>query len=1107
MLPLWAAGARRQRVYHSERLGIILLAPLALVALVVFSGGASAAPYPRSGDTPVISARVCRWYGGKKAALSLRFDDSDPTHIEWAVPMLNEYGLIGTFLVNPGDEHYLRHKSVWEGPVLEQGHELGDHTLNHEGAKTDEEAERQIGEAAELIHRLQPQLKLIVFGPGGGTLWFQRKNFRFFEAKYNLVSAGDAASGWAMSCTEAYPEWNVQRFATELEQAIIEGVWFRPYFHEIRAPVDSLATTPETFRKVLDVVRARRADLWQAGMSAIHQYERERIGARLWAHASGADTLDLSLTCATDANLYTQPLTVEVDLPTGTDSVAVTDGAGKTVPSRIEEADGRWVARFDADPVDRNYTVRTKDIGAQCRVGEIHAPGVHPYLFFTAAEAPAILAKTSDPLAKSMWEAILRESDSFVAETKSAVQEDRSTRHWSRRVVVLGLAYSLTRNDDFGRVGAEFLMSGATNDSWYAGKWEMRDTGEAMGALAIGYDWLYPALTTEQRAQVRDTLVRQGLEPLERCNEEGQWWTSWYRGNWGAVIHATGGIAALALLGEESTAADWVRLCERKLWHYTMAMGEDGGWGESGSYGSYAWSNGLTFLASLRRVAGDDLLDNPRLRKLPYWFINLLETDHRNLIPFSNCGLGTSESPEVLALLAREYRDGAVQFAAKEMMARRDWAAAFAFLWYDPSVEATPLSNLPLTKVWPDLGWATMRSSWDDPRGVLFGLKGGQQDWDHLHHDINSFVLYAYGKPLIVDLLYPTDVWGCQTEAHNTIMVAGKEQHGTVGIMGQGSGPDAYHRGMIGEAVGTPWYTRLVGDASLAYEQSDVRSFVREVMYLRKAAPADPPDYFVMLDDVNATHPARMDWMLHTYGDIAVSNSTITITQDDAAVDVTMVAPERIVAEVHEKSLDEAGVPKPFDPAVAVKYVKVRPAQPADRGYFLSLLMPHLTLVPSNAQVAPLGVPGGLGATIISGGTQDVAMFALEEDPELAAGGVEAVGRSCFVRRSGGRVMAVALHRGQRITVDGVLVFENASIGDAALRFTDASVTGKMDLCDCIPVRIHVPRRPTRVLIDGEEHEFEYEPGRQCVTFIEYYPDGPRVKLTDGHLCDVQILL
>ncbi|MCJ7822266.1 MAG: polysaccharide deacetylase family protein, partial [Armatimonadetes bacterium] len=170
-------------------------------------------------------ARICRWHGGKRAALSLRFDDSDSSHIEQAVPMLNEHGLIGTFLVCPGTDDYRTYQAVWEGPVLQRGHELGNHTMNHEGADTDEEAEQQIGSAAELLHRLQPELKLLVFGAGGGTEWFPRKSFAFFRAKYGLVSAGDAASGWAMSCTETYPNWSVSRFAAELEQAVADGVW------------------------------------------------------------------------------------------------------------------------------------------------------------------------------------------------------------------------------------------------------------------------------------------------------------------------------------------------------------------------------------------------------------------------------------------------------------------------------------------------------------------------------------------------------------------------------------------------------------------------------------------------------------------------------------------------------------------------------------------------------------------------------------------------------------------------------------------------------------------------------------------------------------------
>src|SRR5512140_3604672 len=67
---------------------------------------------------PSAPARVCRWYGGKRAALSLRFDDSHPTHATVALPLLNELGLVGTFLVCPGNRSYEQYRTVWEGEVL-----------------------------------------------------------------------------------------------------------------------------------------------------------------------------------------------------------------------------------------------------------------------------------------------------------------------------------------------------------------------------------------------------------------------------------------------------------------------------------------------------------------------------------------------------------------------------------------------------------------------------------------------------------------------------------------------------------------------------------------------------------------------------------------------------------------------------------------------------------------------------------------------------------------------------------------------------------------------------------------------------------------------------
>ena len=1052
-------------------------------------------------------ARICRWFGGKQAALSLRFDDSHPTHVEVAIPLLNELGLVGTFLVNPGNDSYQRYRQVWEGAVLQKGHELANHTLNHRGAKTDTEADQQIGAPSELLRRLQPGHQQITFEPGGATLWLQRKPFEFFEAKYHLCDANGAAHAGrnALSCTVAHSWFSVSAFAQRLEKTIADGGWLQPYFHQIDE-TGHLRIPPSDFRQVLHLVADRRADLWQAGMTAIHQYDQERENAAVWPHPTEDDALALDLTCGTDLNLYNQPLTLEVDLPPGATTASVADSAGKVLAGRIEQVGGGRVLRFEAPAVDDRFTIRAAGIGAAARprIPEIRAPGAHPYVMFSAADVPGILAKTSDSLAKQMWDRILRRADSILG--SDVASEPRSDQPWTRMgqelspIDSLALAYALTHNADYGAAAASRLEALAADDWWYGKNAEMLNTSAAIRTMGLAYDWLYDALTPDQRAQVRTAIVEHGIKAVLTATEKGDWWTHWYHCNWGSVIYGEVGTAALALLADDPSAAECVRLSQRKIWHYTHALNEDGSWGESATYGAFAWSNAILFADALRRVSGDDLFDIPRLRKLPMWFITLLEPGGANFVPFSNCQKGSSSATAFLYRLAREHRDGHAQLVARQMTEGRR-GDLFSFLWYDPAVEPKPLSDWPLDTLFRDLDWAFLRSSREDPHATLFALKGGHKEWDHSHHDTNSFVLYAYGKPLLIDLFYPHNIWGCLTEAHNTIMVNGKDQSGRVNVAGGRDDPE--HQGIVADLVDAPWYARIVGDASLAYDPANLTSFIRETMYLRHVGAETPPDYFVMLDDVETPALSRIDWLLHTYGDAKFSDNTLTVTQGDAAVDVTLVSPEHLTCEMKETKLEDIQVPQPFEGASTVNTIKLRPPDPGGRTFFLSVLAPRVARPPKAAAIpvgsadlgtasapAPLAIspvrqPNVLGADITSGATRDLALFALDA-PAMAANGVEAVGRSCFVRTSGGRVNAAVLHNGQRLSAGGVLLFETNSAGHVVLTFEDDAVEAKLDVYDSDQVRIHVDRRPVKVLVNGRERPFEYEEAQRCVK-LDYY--------------------
>jgi hypothetical protein len=209
------------------------------------------------------------------------------------------------------------------------------------------------------------------------------------------------------------------------------------------------------------------------------------------------------------------------------------------------------------------------------------------------------------------------------------------------------------------------------------------------------------------------------------------------------------------------------------------------------------------------------------------------------------------------------------------------------------------------------------------------------------------------------------------------------------------------------------------------------------------------------------------------------------VTQNDAAVDVTLVSPQGLASEVSEKNLDAIQVPKPFDSAEVVKTIKLRSPQQAAHTFFLSVLAPRAASAPAPLVIDPVRQPNVLGAEITSGATHDLALFALDA-PAISAAGVEAIGRSCFVRTSGGRVQGAVLHNGQRLSLGGALVFETNSAGHAVLTFGDDGVEAKLDVYDSDQVRIHVDRAPSKVFVNGEARPFEYDDGASCVK-LDYY--------------------
>ncbi len=300
-----------------------------------------------------MSATICRWFDGRQAAHSIRFDDSHSTHILHVIPLLREYGYKGTFMINPGKRNYQNHLDAWEACAAEGDQEFTNHTHNHRGCTDDEDADRELGGCSRYIWSQFPdKSKLLVLARGGATTWTTTRPFRYWLDKYHLVKT----SRGSVSMADEYGP-RLPLFERRLAEALADGSWFPTHYHAIGE--GHLSMTEENFARVLEITKEHEDQLWIAGMGDIHKYQEERDRASLSMESDGPNRATLRVHSGTDAELYDQALTIQlVPAPPRTaESITVKDAKGEPVRSRTATVAGQTVLRFEVAPVEGTYSI------------------------------------------------------------------------------------------------------------------------------------------------------------------------------------------------------------------------------------------------------------------------------------------------------------------------------------------------------------------------------------------------------------------------------------------------------------------------------------------------------------------------------------------------------------------------------------------------------------------------------------------------------------------------------------------------------------------------------------------------------------------------------
>ena len=225
-------------------------------------------------DFPILSAVP---WNGHKAATSLTFDDGDPSHLDVVIPELNQRKMRGTFylIANRVDR-----KDDWR-KILEAGHEIGNHTLDHKHANelTAKDEEAQVIGARNVLQKefgvpvLTFAYPFVEISPG------LRKNV---ESAHLLARGGYGAY---VIKPEVEPDWmnipsrttmtdlKFETYQSWIDEDVTGGGWLVWMIHGLEGtPWGWNPITRKVFAQILDYLQTK--DIWVGTFLEVGSYFR-----------------------------------------------------------------------------------------------------------------------------------------------------------------------------------------------------------------------------------------------------------------------------------------------------------------------------------------------------------------------------------------------------------------------------------------------------------------------------------------------------------------------------------------------------------------------------------------------------------------------------------------------------------------------------------------------------------------------------------------------------------------------------------------------------------------------------------------------------------------
>ncbi len=317
------------------------------------------------------------------------------------------------------------------------------------------------------------------------------------------------------------------------------------------------------------------------------------------------------------------------------------------------------------------------------------------------------------------------------------------SRKCVEREYTLALMFRLTGEKHYRDRAVQELRAAAGFPDWNPS--HFLDVAEMTHGFAIGYDWLYPALSEEERGWIRKAIVGKGLELVPPLSGTTMWWRK-SPFNWNQVCNGGIGIGALAIASEEpEKAAPVLRASIESIPVALASYAPDGGWAEGPGYWGYATRYTVYFMAALDTALGTDFgLSHAEGFDHAGHFRVYFTGPTGKTFNYADAGENAGEAPEMF-WLARRFHQPVYAWHEWQMLANIKTADPLNLIWYTPGQRSPAEEKWPLNAAFKGVRVAFFRSSWEDQDAMFFAVKGGDNKANHSHLDLGSFVMDALG--------------------------------------------------------------------------------------------------------------------------------------------------------------------------------------------------------------------------------------------------------------------------------------------------------------------------------------------------------------------------